>query len=60
MLFNKFLTFWQAVRYLSGDDAYERYLQHHAEHHAGEAPLSRPEFFRQWQDGKWQGTRRCC
>ncbi len=51
---------WQAVRQLSGDDAYERYLAQHAEHHPEEPPLSREEFFKQWQDGKWKGTRRCC
>ena len=52
--------FWQAVRRLSGDDAYERYLQQFAEHgHEGE-PLSREEFFKQWQDGKWKGVKRCC
>ena len=52
---------WRTLRQLSGDDAYERYLAHHAAHHAdGEAPLSRAEFFRQWQDGKWKGVKRCC
>jgi uncharacterized short protein YbdD (DUF466 family) len=52
--------FWQAIRRLSGDDAYERYLQQFAEHqHEGE-PLSREAFFKQWQDGKWKGVKRCC
>lgn len=55
---------WQRIRQLSGDDLYERYLAHHAEHHADGAechpPLSRAEFFRQWQDQKWQGIKRCC
>jgi uncharacterized short protein YbdD (DUF466 family) len=55
---------WQRIRQLSGDDVYERYLAHYAEHHAGEVdgtpPLSRAEFFRQWQDQKWQGIKRCC
>jgi uncharacterized short protein YbdD (DUF466 family) len=51
---------WQAVRRLSGDDAYERYLAHHAEHHPEEAPLSREAFFKQWQDNKWKGVKRCC
>ncbi len=54
--------FWQAIRRLSGDDAYEQYLQHFAQHHAGEgkAPLSRQAFFKQWQDKKWSGVKRCC
>lgn len=54
--------FWQGIRQLSGDDAYERYLQHYAEHHQqdGSPPLSKSAFFKQWQDGLWQGIRRCC
>lgn len=53
---------WQAIRRLSGDDAYDQYLQHFAELHAdeGKAPLSRQEFFKQWQDKKWSGVNRCC
>lgn len=56
---------WQRVRQLSGDDAYERYLAHYAEHHAGQVddahlPLSHAEFFKQWQDEKWTGIKRCC
>ncbi|HQR61105.1 MAG TPA: YbdD/YjiX family protein [Methylophilaceae bacterium] len=51
---------WRAIRRLSGDDAYERYLAHHAAHHPDQPPLSREEFFRQWQEGKWKGVKRCC
>ena len=51
---------WCNVRQLSGDDAYERYLQHHAEHHIDEAPLDREAFFKEWQDNKWKGIKRCC
>lgn len=51
---------WRAVRRLSGDDAYERYLAHHAVHHQEEPPLSREAFFKQWQDTKWKGVKRCC
>ena len=59
-------SFWRAVRRLSGDDAYEQYLKHYAEHHqaedgqADQPPLSREEFFKQWQDNKWKGVKRCC
>ncbi len=50
-----------AVRRVSGDDAYERYLQHWQTHHADEAgPLDRKTFFRTEQDRKWKGIRRCC
>jgi uncharacterized short protein YbdD (DUF466 family) len=56
-----FKIFWQVIRQLSGDDAYERYLRHHAKHHAGDSePLSKKAFFKKWQDDKWQGVKRCC
>ena len=51
---------WQAIRQLSGDDAYERYLAHHAACHADTAPLSHKEHFRRREREKWQGVRRCC
>ena len=53
---------WSYVRQLSGDDAYERYLQHFAEHHehSEESPLSKHAFFKAWQDKKWTGIKRCC
>ena len=53
---------WANIRQLSGD--YERYLKHYAEHHAdaleGKPPLSKGAFFREWQDKKWNGIKRCC
>lgn len=60
MIGNMLRRCWWAVRRLSGDDAYERYLAHHAAHHPDDAPLSREEFFKQWQDTKWKGVKRCC
>ncbi len=55
---------WRRIRELSGDDAYERYLTHYAEHHAQQddapPPLSKQAFFKQWQDNKWKGVKRCC
>lgn len=60
MLREKLGVLWRAVRRLSGDDAYERYLQQHAKHHPDQPPSSRQEFFRQWQDDKWKGVKRCC
>ena len=59
-------TCWQMLRRLSGDDAYEQYLKHYALHHqtadghACHPPLSKAEFFKQWQDEKWNGIKRCC
>lgn len=52
--------FIKALRELSGDDAYERYLQHHASAHPDEPLLSRAAFFKQEQERKWDGVRRCC
>jgi uncharacterized short protein YbdD (DUF466 family) len=55
---------WRGVRQLSGDDAYEQYLIHHAAFHGNSvdaAPaLSRKDFFKLWQDSQWQGVKRCC
>lgn len=62
----KLKTAWSWVRHLSGDDAYDRYLKHYQEHHrvgdeqGGAGPLSKAEFFKQWQDQKWNGIKRCC
>jgi uncharacterized short protein YbdD (DUF466 family) len=63
---NKIKAAWQTLRQLSGDDAYERYLQHYAKYHQHHAegvcqpPLSKAAFFKQWQDEKWTGVKRCC
>jgi uncharacterized short protein YbdD (DUF466 family) len=52
---------WQALRTLSGDDAYERYLAHRCARHATDAPpLDRAAFFRAEQQRKWEGVKRCC
>lgn len=51
---------WHALRELTGDDAYERYLAHHAHTHPGEAPLDRASWFKSEQRRKWDGVRRCC
>ena len=67
-MLQKLKALWQTIRQLSGDDAYEQYLKHFAEHHldysgTGEelsGPLSREEFFKAWQDKKWKGVKRCC
>ncbi|WP_228779121.1 YbdD/YjiX family protein [Methylobacter sp. BlB1] len=66
LMISRLKSFWQIVRHLSGDDAYERYLKHHAMHHQADSdhvhcqPLSKKEFFKQWQDEKWRGVKRCC
>jgi uncharacterized short protein YbdD (DUF466 family) len=59
---NLFKQIWSSLRQLSGDDAYQRYLKHYAEHHAesNEPPLTKAAFFKAWQDKKWTGIKRCC
>ena len=57
---NFFTRCWRALRRVSGDDAYERYLVHHAATHPELAPLGRADFFRSEQKRKWEGLRRCC
>lgn len=62
-MLKKLMTCWQRIRELSGDDAYERYLVHYAAHHSNDdaaPPLSREAFFKEWQDSKWKGIKRCC
>ena len=53
---------WHCVRQLSGDDAYEVYVKHHATFHQTslDAPalLSRKDFFKLMQDNQWQGVNR--
>jgi uncharacterized short protein YbdD (DUF466 family) len=51
---------WSLVRAIATDDAYERYLDHHRQAHAGAAPLSRREFYLGEQQRKWTGVSRCC
>jgi uncharacterized short protein YbdD (DUF466 family) len=53
---------WALLREVTGDDAYERYLEHCAQQHAadGTRPLDRSSFYREEQRRKWDGVRRCC
>lgn len=67
---NSFQRFWQFLRQVTGDDAYERYRAHHEiSHganahepgsHCGEALLTRQQFFKLRQDEKWSKVSRCC
>jgi uncharacterized short protein YbdD (DUF466 family) len=65
-MLDKVKNLWRNIRQLSGDDAYERYLAHFSAHQKlheeeiTEPPLSREAFFKEWQDGKWKGIKRCC
>jgi uncharacterized short protein YbdD (DUF466 family) len=51
---------WNVVRALATDDAYERYLEHHRQAHAGEKPVPRRQFYLRQQQAKWSGVSRCC
>jgi uncharacterized short protein YbdD (DUF466 family) len=51
---------WRYLRAVSGDDAYERYVAHHAVEHAGEELMTRKDFFTDRQCRKWTGVSRCC
>lgn len=51
---------WDFMRSVSGDDAYERYLERHSRVHPGVPPLSPAEFFADAQDRKWSDVNRCC
>jgi uncharacterized short protein YbdD (DUF466 family) len=51
---------WKILRHLSGDDAYERYLQHWRHHHREETPLNRADFQRLECERRWNGIKSCC
>jgi uncharacterized short protein YbdD (DUF466 family) len=51
---------WRWLRTASGDDAYERYLDHHAREHPGRPPVSRRAFYRESLERRWSGVSRCC
>jgi uncharacterized short protein YbdD (DUF466 family) len=60
ILGNRLRSFWHYLRQVTGDDAYERYIEHRKLAHAGEAPLTRQEFFTKRQNEKWSKVSRCC
>ena len=51
---------WAGLRRAVGDDAYERYLAHHAAYHADAQPLDRRAYYLDRQRRKWDGLQRCC
>lgn len=51
---------WRAIRELSGDDAYERYIVQCASNYTDTTPLARKDFFLYQQQQKWSGIQRCC
>jgi uncharacterized short protein YbdD (DUF466 family) len=51
---------WRALRALSGDDAYDRYRNHHLVNHPEVPLLSRKAFYVGEQQRKWGTINRCC
>ena len=51
---------WRWIRRATGDDAYERYLEHHALAHPGRPAMTRAAFYNERQRRKWSGVSRCC
>ena len=46
-------SFWWYLKEVSGENAYDRYLQKHRDTHPGKKPLGRGEFYRWRQDEKY-------
>ena len=66
-MFKSLKKLWETIRRLSGDDAYEQYVLHYQQHYTElidaqhqQPLLSRAAFFKQWQEKKWTGVKRCC
>ncbi|HZF14956.1 MAG TPA: YbdD/YjiX family protein [Steroidobacteraceae bacterium] len=51
---------WKWLRRLSGDDAYERYLEHARAEHPDCIVWDRARFCREREIEKWTGVKRCC
>jgi len=51
---------WQLLRSLSGDDAFERYLEHSRDHHPGSAVLDRRAFYLREQERRFSGGPTSC
>ncbi|HXY77038.1 MAG TPA: YbdD/YjiX family protein [Steroidobacteraceae bacterium] len=51
---------WGWLRALAGDDAYERFLAHHARSHPQVPPPTRAAFYEERERRKWSGVTRCC
>jgi uncharacterized short protein YbdD (DUF466 family) len=51
---------WIVLQALSGEDAYDRYLDHQRRRHPAAAPLGRVEFQVSELDRRWSQVNRCC
>jgi uncharacterized short protein YbdD (DUF466 family) len=56
----KLRDIWHWLRAATGDDAYERYVEHCEKKHPGRPVMTRAEFYEESQRRKWGGVSRCC
>ncbi len=59
-LLRPFRYAWEYLKEISGENAYDRYLQVHAATHPDKPPLSRGEFYRHRQDEKYNNPGSRC
>jgi uncharacterized short protein YbdD (DUF466 family) len=59
-LIKPFRYAWEYLREISGENAYDRYLQAHAATHPDKPALSRGEFYRHRQDEKYNNPGSRC
>ncbi len=52
--------FWTGLRSITGDDAWERYLEHVGRRHPGTVPLDRGAFYRAELERRSKEFNRCC
>jgi uncharacterized short protein YbdD (DUF466 family) len=56
-----FARAWRALRTLTGDDAYQRYVEHARRAHPGALPLDAATFYREQTERRFSGgVNRCC
>jgi uncharacterized short protein YbdD (DUF466 family) len=49
------------LRGVTGDDAYDRYIEHHERTHGDTlAPMTRQEFFKAQLENRWNCVSGCC
>jgi uncharacterized short protein YbdD (DUF466 family) len=51
---------WWYLKELSGENAYDRYLEIHTATHPSKSPMGRGEFYRQRQDEKYNNSGSRC
>ena len=50
---NPLRSIWEYLKEISGENAYDRYLEVHVATHPGKAAMTRGEFYRRRQDEKY-------